>query len=694
MTSVLHDPEQNDRDVCEGWAEATLEELVVHALGGEWGAAAEAKVPDGHVRVHVLRGTEFKDWDDAKGRTAAERAITVASLERRELRPGDLVIEISGGGPDQPVGRSLLVDEEAVKQAAPHPLICGNFCRQIRLHREVDPAYVALVLRHHYERGDLNAWQSQTTNIRNLDFREFLAGLSVPLPPLAEQRRIVARAGELLSQARQVRARLSKLPAALKRFRQSVLAGAFSGRLTEDWRVRSRLSEPARFSDATDWQVPEPLEFPEFPESWTVVALDDLVSRIQYGVQNKADGDAETGVAVLRMSNIQEGRIDMAQLKYVKRDVLGQRGLEAFRLENGDILFNRTNSPGLVGKAAVFAYDEDDDKEKDKDKDKVKAKAKVKEAVFASYLVRLNCDPERMLAPFLCAWINSPWGRQWARSVRRDCVSQSNINTSRLRRMPVPTPPLAEQKEIVRWIEGLFRFADAVEQRVALAIARADRLAQAVLSKAFRGELAPIEAELARSEGRSYESAWVLLDRIKGERKRRAGRRPKTVSVLGSPADRRGSRDRTVAVVWDPHQVLIAFRQACWGAGVLSEDDLIRKVADRLGVARLGRKVKVRLADHLATAIERRIVARRGDMFEGATPTFARYDDEFLLHVVRSLLRPGVEYGSTAVARSVASHLGYGQLTAAMRGRMERLFITGARRGLLVLREGKVWRRG
>jgi type I restriction enzyme S subunit len=692
MTSVLHDSEQIDRELCEGWAEAVLEDLVIHALGGEWGAAAEDEIPDGHVRVHVLRGTEFKDWDDSKGRTAAERVITAASLERRELRPGDLVIEISGGGPDQPVGRSLLVDDEAVKQAAPRPLICGNFCRQIRLHPDVDPAYVALVLRHRYERGDLNAWQSQTTNIRNLDFREFLAGLSVPLPPLAEQRRIVARAGDLLSQARQVRARLSKLLPALKRFRQSVLAGAFAGRLTEDWRLRSRLSEPARFSDATEWQVPEPLEYPEIPDSWTLVALDDLVSRLQYGVQNKADGDAETGVAVLRMSNIQEGRIDMAQLKYVKRDALSQRGLESFRLENGDILFNRTNSPGLVGKAAVFAYDEDDDK--DKDKDQVKAKAKVKEAVFASYLVRLNCDPGRMLAPFLCAWINSPWGRQWARSVRRDCVSQSNINTSKLRRMPVPTPPLAEQKEIVRWIEGLFRFADAVEQRVALAIARADRLAQAVLSKAFRGELAPIEAELARGEGRSYESAWELLERIKGEHQRRAGQRPKTVSVLGGPADRRGSRDRPVAVVWDPHQVLTAFRQVCWGAGVVSADDLIRRVADRLGVARLGRKVKARLAEHLATAIERRIVARCGDLLEGATPTFARYDDEFLLHLVRGLLRPGVEYDIAAVARNVASHLGFGQVTAAMRGRMERLFVVGARRGLLVLHGGKVWRRG
>jgi len=78
---------------------------------------------------------------------------------------------------------------------------------------------------------------------------------------------------------------------------------------------------------------------------------------------------------------------------------------------------------------------------------------------------------------------------------------------------------------------------------------------------------------------------------------------------------------------------------------------------------------------------------------EGATPTFARYDDEFLLHVIRAVLRPGAEYDTATAVRNVASHLGYGQVTAAVRGRMEKLFVAGARRGLLGMRDDKVWRR-
>jgi len=89
---------------------------------------------------------------------------------------------------------------------------------------------------------------------------------------------------------------------------------------------------------------------------------------------------------------------------------------------------------------------------------------------------------------------------------------------SDIRMTAVALPPLEEQQEIVRRVEALFALADAVEQRVAAATARAEKLTQAILAKAFRGELVPTEAELARAEGREYEAAWALLGRIKKQR--------------------------------------------------------------------------------------------------------------------------------------------------------------------------------
>jgi type I restriction enzyme, S subunit len=107
------------------------------------------------------------------------------------------------------------------------------------------------------------------------------------------------------------------------------------------------------------------------------------------------------------------------------------------------------------------------------------------------------------------------------------------VSGESVKAQPFALPPLEEQQEIVRRVEALFKLADAFEQRVNAASLRAERLTQAILAKAFRGELVPTEAELARREERTYEPASALLARIKSERarlsengdKRRKGRK-------------------------------------------------------------------------------------------------------------------------------------------------------------------------
>jgi len=100
--------------------------------------------------------------------------------------------------------------------------------------------------------------------------------------------------------------------------------------------------------------------------------------------------------------------------------------------------------------------------------------------------------------------------------------------------LPMPLPPLEEQAEIVRQVDRLFALADTIEARVKAATARADKLPQAILSKAFSGELVPTEAELARIEGRLYETAEDLLARVAKEapepKRGKVPRAKKTVS--------------------------------------------------------------------------------------------------------------------------------------------------------------------
>src|SRR5439155_16182317 len=119
------------------------------------------------------RGTEFKDWGDEKGSTAAERCIKVSSLKKRRLQKGDLILEVSGGGPNQPVGRTILIDDETLKRADA-PLVCSNFFRLLRLHPEVDSSFISHFLSYAYGRGAFNEFQTETTNLRNLNVPNFL----------------------------------------------------------------------------------------------------------------------------------------------------------------------------------------------------------------------------------------------------------------------------------------------------------------------------------------------------------------------------------------------------------------------------------------------------------------------------------------------------------------------------------------
>lgn len=122
------------------------------------------------------------------------------------------------------------------------------------------------------------------------------------------------------------------------------------------------------------------------------------------------------------------------------------------------------------------------------------------------------------LTPYLNIFLNSPQhGRaQYERFIYG--AGRPHLSFDQLKATVITVPSPTEQGIIVRRVDALFTLADAIEQRVAVAKARADALPQAILARAFRGELVPTEAELARREGRDYEPASVLLERIKRER--------------------------------------------------------------------------------------------------------------------------------------------------------------------------------
>ena len=222
-----------------------------------------------------------------------------------------------------------------------------------------------------------------------------LMSLTVPLPPLDEQRRIAT----FLSRA----ARIERLRA----------------------RATDRLHEfvPALFIK----MFGDPIEN---PMGWGIEPLGTYCVLTQYGTSKKAD-DRTEGVPVLRMGNVTyTGYLNCTDLKYIE---LTATDIEKYALHAGDILFNRTNSKELVGKTGIW-----DGRF---------------EAVAASYFIRLQINETALCPIYVWAFMNSSAMKRRLFRTARGAIGQANINAKELKSLPLPVPPLKRQRQYAEIVE-------------------------------------------------------------------------------------------------------------------------------------------------------------------------------------------------------------------------------------------------
>jgi type I restriction enzyme S subunit len=316
------------------------------------------------------------------------------------------------------------------------PVAFNQDLKALTPHSGVDPSYVYWTLRV-LERTILETCSKDGTTVASIDTARLMR-VEVALPAIDEQRSIVVAIEERLSRVDAAAASLHRIRNRLEAMRSSLLAALVSGRL-----LGPRIK----------------------PGDWRKARVSDLVTRLQYGTSSKASTDT-TGVPVLRMGNIRVGRIDYSDLKYLP---VAHPDLADLLLEPGDILFNRTNSPELVGKCAVF-------------------NGHMGKVSFASYLVRLSPLPQ-VNPDWLAATINSPHGRQYIATVRVQQVGQANVSAKKIGAMPLRVPPPEIQDalaaEMAKQVQGL----DLVSRAVQSNLARSRRLRQAILAAAFTGRL-------------------------------------------------------------------------------------------------------------------------------------------------------------------------------------------------------------
>lgn len=344
----------------------------------------------------------------------------------------------------------------------------------------------------------------------------YIRDLEFPIPPLAEQRRIVQKLEAVLGKVAACRARLARIPAILKRFRQAVLAAACSGRLTADWREdnphvdatqlrneihaiassRSRSLRAGR--NQSDWDTCiEASWTKELPTGWTSIAFHRLLREPLCNGISPPGTETPPGVRSLKLNAMTESGIDFNVVRYLQID---DELAADLAIRPGDFFVSRGNgSLRLVGRGSL-----------------------------ASTPSELTVYPDTMIRArfhsFLAEtrWIPTIWAsllvRQQIEAKAKTTAGIWKISQGDLASIQIPLPSLNEQNEIVRRVEALFALADALEARLANATAQVEKLTQSVLAKAFRGELVPTEAELASREGRDYEPASALLDRVRSAR--------------------------------------------------------------------------------------------------------------------------------------------------------------------------------
>ena len=330
------------------------------------------------------------DLDNGKYVRTAHKRLTKLGFEQCRALPKNTVLVGCIGN----VGKLGMVgDDCSATNQQINALICNS---------NNDPDFIYYCFYANKERLEQAAVKTTVPILNKANFGNF--ALNVPL--LTEQKKI-AHVLSTVSRAIEAQERIIQTTTELKKALMHKL-------FTEGMR-----GEPQKQT-----------EIGLVPKSWKVAPLGDSLSVAQYGLSVK--GSPEGNYPILRMTNQVNGRIVANNLQFVR---IGEADFKKFKVESGDILFNRTNSLELVGRTAVHDIKGD--------------------FVFASYLIRLRTKKEKLNPFFLNIHFNRDETQAHLKSIATRAVSQSNISATRLKGFSVPLPCIEEQAEIVTQAEAL-----------------------------------------------------------------------------------------------------------------------------------------------------------------------------------------------------------------------------------------------
>ncbi|MEU8375998.1 restriction endonuclease subunit S [Micromonospora sp. NPDC048894] len=478
-------------DLPPGWTEVTLGEIAESVKNGIF-VSRPGLEPNG---VPILRISSVRPGVLNLG------DIRYSARDVHELRdsdalllPGDLLFTRYNGNIDF-VGACAMVPEGAGNLTYPDKLI------RVRVNPAfADSRYIQYSFEASRVRSLVRAVARTTAGQAGVSGAS-LKSIVLPLPPLTEQRRIVAALENLLSCWEVGSSQLGGTQRRISRFRDQVMMLAGVGALGRDEpRARALPPEPAGVQDG---------ELPAVPDTWRWRRLEEF-AEVVGGVtkDSKRQSDPEfVEVPYLRVANVQRARLDLSEVAHIK---VPPKKAEQLRLQPGDVLLNEGGDRDKLGRGWVW-------------------EGQIPGCIHQNHVFRARIKDE-VLHPKLLAWHANGFGRRWFEVNGLQSVNLASISLGKMKKFPVPIPPRAEQDALVQAAEKYLSLLDGMERAVTSAREKADRLRASLLAEAFAGRLVPQDP--------NDEPAAELLARIRAEcsaaipkQRTRSGRTPKELAA-------------------------------------------------------------------------------------------------------------------------------------------------------------------
>lgn len=388
-----------------------------------------------------------------------------------KLKETDMYIEgniaLSHINSAEHVGKTALVTRDLL------PLIHGMNLLKLTFNETCNPYYFFYYSQSYYYKQEILARINMAVNQVSINQRQ-LQDITIPLPPLPEQQRIVSIIESLFEKLDRAKELAQSALDSFENRKSAILHKAFSGELTRKWREENELVQTAnelieeillyrkQNKVKSNGQIMKNLSS-GIPKEWVITNLGLVVKEFKYGVSEKSDF-GYSGIPVIRIPNIVSNILNFTNIKYLNHWDISEENL----INKDDLLIVRSNgSRDLVGKCALVLDVE-------------------KPYTFASYLIRIR--PIKINSKYLFYIMNSSYVKNQLFNKAKSSAGINNINSQELNSLLIPFPPLEEQQEIVRILDNLLENEQKAKELCDV-IDQIDHMKKSILARAFRGEL-------------------------------------------------------------------------------------------------------------------------------------------------------------------------------------------------------------